>query len=205
MKLLAKVVTVSDSVAVGGDDESGPAVVELLERAAWEVVESVVVADGRANVGKALARAVDGFHGVVVTTGGTGLSPRDQTPEATSDVIDRSVPGISEAIRAAGITRFPHAMLSRAVAGTVGRSLIINLSGSPKAACEQLAVVEPVLAHALEVLAQGPAERVEHPEHDGTGADRTGHQSGAGSQPGARPQPGTGRQPGAGRQPGTGR
>lgn len=163
MRATAKVLTVSDSVAAGSHDESGPALAAFLRLHGWEVAELPAVADGRARVGQALRSAVVGFHGVVLTTGGTGLSPRDQTPEATIDVVERQVPGIADAIRNAGVAQFPHAMLSRAVAGTVGSALVINLSGSPKAAVEQLAVVEPVLQHALAVLVQRHGERVSHP------------------------------------------
>ena len=105
---------------------------------------------------------------LILTTGGTGFAPRDVTPEATGDVIDRAAPGLAEAMRAAGLQTTPHAMLSRGAAGIRGRTLIVNLSGSPKAVREQFAVIAPVLPHALELL-RPSAEGIRHAragEHD---------------------------------------
>ncbi len=150
--LQAKVLTVSDSVHQGSkDDRSGPAVVEELEDHGFTVVACEVVADGVAPVESALRRLSSGFSGLVATTGGTGFSPRDLTPEATRRVIDREAPGLSEAIRACS----PLGRLSRGVAGTVGPSLIVNLPGSTTGAVESLASIIDVLPHALELLRGG--------------------------------------------------
>jgi molybdenum cofactor synthesis domain-containing protein len=145
------VVTVSDSVAAGrAEDNSGPAAARRLEDIGFAVVEATVVPDGVDSVAEELerlSRSVD----LVVTTGGTGLGPRDLTPEATATVIDRIVPGIPEALRAATHGRVPFGMLSRATAGIAGRCLIVNLPGSTKAVDEGFDVVGSVLVHAVEV------------------------------------------------------
>ena len=147
----AAVLTVSDSVAAGSaDDRSGPVAAETLGALGFEVVGITVVADGIESVGGALrelARAVD----LVVTTGGTGLAERDLTPEATRAVIDREVPGLSEAMRSATFGVVPHGMLSRGIAGLVGTCLVINLPGSVKAVTEGLEVIGPALPHAVAV------------------------------------------------------
>lgn len=149
--LRAAVVTVSDSVAAGSaEDNSGPAAAKRLEDIGFAVVETTVVPDGVDSVSEELerlSRSVD----LVVTTGGTGLGPRDLTPEATATVIDRIVPGIPEALRAATHGRVPFGMLSRATAGIAGSCLIVNLPGSTKAVDEGFDVVGPVLVHAVEV------------------------------------------------------
>jgi molybdenum cofactor synthesis domain-containing protein len=148
---LAAVITISDSVAAGkADDLSGPVVRAALERLGFTVAESVVVPDGVDPVSAVLmdvSQRVD----LIVTSGGTGLSPRDLTPEATRAVIDREIPGISEAMRSATFGRIPFGMLSRGVAGLTGTSVIVNLPGSPKAAEEGLAVVGEALVHAVDV------------------------------------------------------
>jgi molybdopterin adenylyltransferase len=146
----AKVLTVSDSVMRGErEDESGPAVARALEEAGFEVVEETRVADGAASVAGDLTRMASSFVGLVVTTGGTGFGPRDQTPEGTAEVIDRHAPGLGEAMRRSS----PLAPLSRGIAGTRGRALVINLPGSPKAALECLGAVIDLLPHAIAVLA----------------------------------------------------
>ena len=146
------VLTVSDRCARGeAEDKSGPLISEILADA--ETVCYRCVPDDRAAISSALIEMCDGFHSdVVFTTGGTGFAPRDVTPEATRDVIEREVPGIPEAIRAESLKITPKAMLSRAAAGIRGKTLIVNLPGSPKAVRESLAVVLPVLDHALETL-----------------------------------------------------
>ena len=157
MKLLAKVVTVSDGVADGSrDDKSGRALVERLTEAGYEVVEHRVSADGVDAVAGALREACDGFAGLVVTTGGTGFGPRDLTPEGTRSVIDREAPGIAEAIRRVsdGDGR-GFGMLSRGVAGARGAALVCNLPGSKAGAVEGLEVVLPIAEHALDLLAGG--------------------------------------------------
>ncbi|MGI9529889.1 MAG: MogA/MoaB family molybdenum cofactor biosynthesis protein [Acidimicrobiia bacterium] len=149
--LRAGVVTVSDSVAAGtADDLSGPAVVGRLERIGFRLVDATVVPDGVESV-EAELRRMSGCVDLIVTTGGTGLGPRDLTPEGTAEVIDRPVPGIPEALRAATFGRVPFGMLSRGVAGVAGSCLIVNLPGSTKAVEEGFDVLADVLVHAVEV------------------------------------------------------
>jgi molybdenum cofactor synthesis domain-containing protein len=143
------VVTVSDGVAGGvREDRGGPAVAEALERAGAAVEPVTVSADGIEPVAEALRRACDGFAGLVVTTGGTGFGPRDLTPEATRTVIEREAPGLAEAMRAVN----PLGRLTRGVAGTVGRALVVNVPGSPRGAVECLDAVIDVVPHALRLL-----------------------------------------------------
>ncbi len=150
----ALVLTSSDRSAAGvREDASGAAVAERLAGLGF-TVERLVVADDQAAIASALRDGAS-RHPLVVTTGGTGLTPRDVTPQATLEVIDHEVPGMAEAMRAEGRRHTPMADLSRAVVGVAGRSLVINLPGSPKGAMESLEAVVPVLDHALETLA-GP-------------------------------------------------
>ena len=145
----AKVLTVSDGVAHGArDDASGRALVDRLTEAGFEVVDHRVTADGADAVAAALGDLIDGFAGLVVTTGGTGFAPRDQTPEGTRAVIERDAPGIAEAMRLCN----PLGRLSRGVAGTVGRTIVVNTPGSTKGCIEQLEAVIDVLPHALRLL-----------------------------------------------------
>jgi molybdenum cofactor synthesis domain-containing protein len=140
-------------VAGTREDRSGQALVDTLVAAGWEVAERRVVADGAASVAAALRELTDGFRGVVVTTGGTGFAPRDQTPEGTAAVLDRPAPGLAEAMRAAN----PRAgRLSRAVAGTVGTSIVLNTPGSATGAAECLSAVIDALPHALALLLEAP-------------------------------------------------
>jgi molybdenum cofactor synthesis domain-containing protein len=146
------VVTLSDRRASGSEpDESGALAVSMLRDAlgAEPIATDVLPDDADLLARRLIALADDEVCDLIVTTGGTGLSPRDVTPEATRAVIDREVPGIAEAIRAGGLAKTPFAMLSRGVCGQRGSTLILNLSGSPKAVREQLAIVLPVLGHAL--------------------------------------------------------
>ncbi|HEX3540622.1 MAG TPA: MogA/MoaB family molybdenum cofactor biosynthesis protein [Acidimicrobiales bacterium] len=153
----AKVLTVSDGVMAGTrEDRSGQALVAVLESTGFEVVETTVVADGIVSVAGALTRMASGFSGLVVTTGGTGFAPRDQTPEGTREVIDREAPGLAEAMRLVN----PLGRLSRAIAGIKGHAIIVNTPGSPKGAAECLGAIIDVLPHALELLADRPTKHL---------------------------------------------
>jgi molybdenum cofactor synthesis domain-containing protein len=150
----ALVLTISDGVAAGSrQDESGIALADRLAHAGFRV-DRASVADDRVLIEHALRDAATG-HDLVISTGGTGLTPRDVTPQATLAVVDYEVPGLAEAMRAAGRAKTPLADLSRGVVGVIGKSLVVNVPGSPHAALESLAALEPTLAHALETLA-GP-------------------------------------------------
>ena len=150
MRLEAKVLTVSDGVVAGTrEDRSGEALRDTLDAAGFDVVAREVVADGVQSVADALHRLTEGFTGLVVTTGGTGFGPRDLTPEGTRAVLDRDAPGLAEAMRLVS----PLGRLSRAIAGTVGAALVLNVPGSPKGAVECIGAVLDVVPHALELLA----------------------------------------------------
>jgi len=153
----AVVVTCSNRSAAGErDDASGPAVVEALREAGFDVAaEPIVVPDDEDAIAATLERLVDESHRLILTTGGTGLTPSDVTPAATRRVVDREVPGLAELMRAAGMASTPMAALSRGVVGARGGTLIANLPGSPRGAVESLAALLPVLRHALEQLAGG--------------------------------------------------
>lgn len=147
------ILTISDRAAQGNyADESGPLAAEIITGAGWQVAQRDVIAD---EFDAIRARLIDWCAGgldLILTTGGTGFAPRDVTPEATRAVIERETPGIAEALRAESLRVTRHAMLSRAVAGIRGRTLIINLPGNPKAVRENLDVLLPVLPHALDLL-----------------------------------------------------
>jgi molybdenum cofactor synthesis domain-containing protein len=153
--LRAKVLTVSDGVVAGTRvDRSGAALVECLRSAGWVVVEHRVVADGVDTVAPALVELATDFSGLIVSTGGTGFAPRDQTPEATRLVIEREAPGLAEAMR----TVSPLGRLSRGIAGTLGRAVVCNTPGSPAGCVEQLQAVLDVLPHAVRLLADTPTQ-----------------------------------------------
>lgn len=148
----AVVITVSDRVSAGEvEDLSGPAAAEALRAIGFEP-EIRVVPDGVESVESALRDAIAGAPSLVVTTGGTGMAPRDLTPEATRRVIERDAPGLSEAMRAATFGENPHGMLSRGISGVAGGTLILNLPGSPKGVEESLRVVAPALGHAVALI-----------------------------------------------------
>ncbi len=149
----AHVITVSDGVFHGTrEDRSGQAVMALLKGAGFEVGEPEVVADEMERIAETIETAITRGADVIVTTGGTGLGPRDVTPQATASLIDYEVPGIAEEMRRAGVASTPMAALSRGTAGVRGTTLIINVPGSVKGATESLQAVMPVLAHAVQLL-----------------------------------------------------
>jgi molybdenum cofactor synthesis domain-containing protein len=160
------ILTVSDRSARGErEDLSGPALMDAVTRGLvdTEVVQRAIVPDEREAIAAQLVTWTDeaGLD-LILTTGGTGFAPRDVTPEATRAVLDREAPGMAEAMRAASLRITPHAMLSRAVAGMRGQTLIINLPGSPRAAVENLETLLPVLPHALELLREEPGAEAGH-------------------------------------------
>jgi molybdopterin adenylyltransferase len=152
------VLTVSDGVSAGDrEDESGDLLAGALAENGWEV-ERRTVPDDRDEIATAL-RELAGTSALVLTTGGTGFGPRDVTPEATAEVVERGAPGIAEAVRADAVAKTPHGMLSRGTAGIVGTTLVVNLPGSPGACRDGWAVLAPAVGHAVRLLA---AETTEH-------------------------------------------
>ena len=150
----AGIITVSDKGSQGKrEDQSGPVIAELLAGADVSIRKTIIIPDEIDQISQAIVQFADVEKlDLILTTGGTGVSPRDLTPEATLKVLDKEIPGIAEAMRAASMKITPHAMISRAVAGIRGRSLIINLPGSPKSAKENLSVIMPALAHTMEKI-----------------------------------------------------
>jgi molybdenum cofactor synthesis domain-containing protein len=148
------ILTISDSVAAGkAEDRSGPAVISRCRELGWRIVSSAVRADDRPAIEAFLKEAADSNDAdVILTTGGTGLGPRDITPEATMAVVDRLIPGIPEHMRAAGIAKTRRALLSRSAAGIRGKTMIINLPGSPRGAVESLDAIADLLPHAVSII-----------------------------------------------------
>jgi len=158
------ILTVSDRSAAGQRaDASGPILEQAIVAQGWLVGKREIVADDQLMIQARLASWADsGEMDVILTTGGTGFSPRDVTPEATTAVLERPTPGLAEAMRAASLQATPHAMLSRATAGIRGRTLLVNLPGSPNGAIENLQVILKVLPHAVQLLGEDPQAEAGH-------------------------------------------
>jgi len=154
------ILTISDRGSKGErEDSSGPLIRQMVKDLPAEVIHYEIIPDEKEIIVKALKKSVDQLKAdLILTTGGTGLSPRDVTPDATLEVIEKQVPGFSEAMRAESLRKTPHAMISRAIAGVRGSSLIVNLPGSPKSVKENIGVILPALPHALSKLKGDPSE-----------------------------------------------
>ena len=154
------VLTLSDKGSKGQrEDASGPLIREMVKDLPAEVIHYEIIPDEKERIADALRRCADRLRAdLILTTGGTGLSPRDVTPDATLEVIEKEVPGFAEAMRAESLKKTPHAMISRAVVGIRGSCLIVNLPGSPKGVRENLSVILPAFPHALSKLKGDPAE-----------------------------------------------
>jgi len=152
--LRVAIITISDSVAAGkNEDKSGPAVKTRCRELGWEIKSSLVIPDDPPSIREQLRELADsGRVDLILTTGGTGLSPRDSTPEATVAVADKLVPGFAEQMRRKGMEKMPRAILSRAVAAIRHKSLILNLPGSPKGAVESLDAVADLLPHSISII-----------------------------------------------------
>lgn len=164
MSIHVAILTVSDRSFRGErPDTSGPALVETVINEGWHVAASAIVPDDQQIIAETLISWCNrGGIDLILTTGGTGFAPRDVTPEATSAVIERAAPGLAEAMRQSSLRNTPHAMLSRGVAGIRGRTIIINLPGSPKAAVENIRSILPVLPHAVDLLHDDPSAEAGH-------------------------------------------
>jgi molybdenum cofactor synthesis domain-containing protein len=164
MNIRFGILTLSDRSARGERaDASGPALAELIRAQGWSVAKQAILPDDESAIRAALIEWADsGEVDIILTTGGTGFAPRDITPEATRAVIERDAPGLAETMRAESLKKTPHAMLSRAVAGIRGHTLIVNLPGSPKGAVENLQTILPVLPHAVQLLTDDPNSGSSH-------------------------------------------
>ncbi len=158
------ILTVSDRGARGAyEDRSGPILAEIIQsKTSWQVSHRAIVPDEKTEIANTLIQWCNAGVNLILTSGGTGFSPRDVTPEATKSVIERETPGIAEALRAESLKITRHAMLSRAVAGIRGQTLIINMPGNPKAVRENMDVLLPILPHALELLTEAPDSESQH-------------------------------------------
>ena len=158
------ILTLSDRSSRGERaDASGPALANLIQAEGWSVVKQALLPDEESTIREMLTSWADSSEmDIILTTGGTGFSPRDVTPEATRAIIEREAPGLAEAMRAASLKVTPHAMLSRIVTGIRRKTLIINLPGSPKGAVENFQVVIPVLPHAVQLLLENPTSESTH-------------------------------------------
>lgn len=158
------ILTISDRSARGErEDRSGPAIVAEILKHGWQISLTDIVPDVLQTIQDRLTAWSDqGLVDIILTSGGTGFAPHDITPEATLGIVDRQAPGLAEAMRAESVKVTPHAMLSRGTAGIRGRTMIINLPGSPKAAVENLATITPVLEHAVDLLRESPTAEQGH-------------------------------------------
>lgn len=160
----AAILTISDRSFRGErPDASGPALAEYCVSQSWEIISSRIVPDEKELIISALQEWVScNSIDIILTTGGTGFAPRDITPEATLEVVEKLAPGLAEAMRLSSLQKTPHAMLTRGICGIAGRTLIINLPGSPRAAVENLQVITNVLPHAIELLKESPSSEAGH-------------------------------------------